>query len=92
MSIPTLDEQFLPRLIAVFYAVFHPTEGPKVIYQVPEGSITEEHAPPKAPDTSANTQTNATASSSKAPIEEPLFDFSASPNTSFLKRLYAVDS
>ncbi|CDW97206.1 hypothetical protein [Sporisorium scitamineum] len=33
MAMPTSAEQFLPRLIAIFYAVFHPTEGPKVIYQ-----------------------------------------------------------
>lgn len=76
MSIPTLDEQFLPRLLAIFYAVFHPTEGPKVIYQVPEGSITSEHTPSK-PDPPSS---NATASSSRAQpdtLSEPLFDFSA---------------
>ncbi|PWO01156.1 nitrogen permease regulator 2, partial [Tilletiopsis washingtonensis] len=32
-------EQFLPRLVAVFWAVFHPTEGPKVVYQVPDGAV-----------------------------------------------------
>lgn len=42
MTLAALDEQFLPRLVAVFFATFHPTHGPKVIYQVPEGSITEE--------------------------------------------------
>ncbi|EPQ32193.1 uncharacterized protein PFL1_00390 [Pseudozyma flocculosa PF-1] len=42
MSIPVLDEQFLPRLVCVFYAIFHPTEGPKVVYQVPEGSVCDQ--------------------------------------------------
>ncbi|KAJ1030380.1 hypothetical protein NDA16_001289 [Ustilago loliicola] len=89
MSIPTLDEQFLPRLIAVFYAVFHPTEGPKVIYQVPEGSITEDRTSASTKlDAHNPTNTNATAASTKAPPPqpslsngavggEPLFNFSA---------------
>lgn len=78
MSMPTLDEQFLPRLLAVFYAVFHPTEGPKVIYQVPEGSISHDKTP------SSTTETNSTASTSKVQLDqagatpggEPLFRFS----------------
>lgn len=37
---PVLDESFLPRLLALFFAIFHPTEGPKVVYQVPEGCVT----------------------------------------------------
>lgn len=87
MSIPTLDEQFLPRLIAVFYAVFHPTEGPKVIYQVPEGSITEDRTSTLKNDPHASTSsTHPTAGTSKpAPApssagvvgSEPLFNFSA---------------
>ncbi|CAG8444558.1 392_t:CDS:2 [Ambispora gerdemannii] len=28
-----------PRLVSIFYAVFHEKQGPKVIYEVPEGSI-----------------------------------------------------
>lgn len=78
MSIPTLDEQFLPRLIAVFYAVFHPTEGPKVIYQVPEGSITEERTPSKADAQAATPETTpSTSKAQTAQSSEPLFDFSA---------------
>ncbi|KAJ1584815.1 hypothetical protein NDA11_007459 [Ustilago hordei] len=72
MSIPTLDEQFLPRLIAVFYAVFHPTEGPKVIYQVPEGSITEDRTSPPTPIAGAPPPP-----SSGTFGGEPLFNFSA---------------
>ncbi|SYW81086.1 related to NPR2 - nitrogen permease regulator [Ustilago bromivora] len=72
MSIPTLDEQFLPRLIAVFYAVFHPTEGPKVIYQVPEGSITEDRTSPLTPIAGAPPPP-----SSGTFGGEPLFNFSA---------------
>lgn len=37
-----VDESFLPRILALFFAIFHPTEGPKVVYQVPEGSVTAE--------------------------------------------------
>lgn len=84
MSIPTLDEKFLPRLIAVFYAVFHPTEGPKVIYQVPEGSITEEYTPSQSDTTTPATKDNNASSSKTQPTQsggalggEPLFDFSA---------------
>lgn len=32
------NDGFVP-IIAVFYAVFHPTEGTKIVHQVPEGSI-----------------------------------------------------
>lgn len=79
MSLPTLDEQFLPRLLAVFYATFHPTEGPKVIYQVPEGSITEEKAPSltKPEPTSSSSGSTPSAQPQSTPTSEPLFDFSA---------------
>ncbi|CAO1621501.1 unnamed protein product [Parajaminaea phylloscopi] len=39
---PLLDESFLPRILSLFFAYFHPIEGPKVVYQVPEGSVTAE--------------------------------------------------
>ena len=90
MSIPNLDEQFLPRLVSVFYAIFHPTEGPKVVYQVPEGSITQDTPPSSAgPATAADGASSASsnpAASSKGatpnppsniPGSEPLFHFSA---------------
>lgn len=32
------NEGFVP-IVGVFYAVFHPTEGTKIVHQVPEGSI-----------------------------------------------------
>lgn len=81
MSIPTLDEQFLPRLLAIFYAVFHPTEGPKVIYQVPEGSITEEciasNSDPSSSKNSAGASKAQSSQTGGALGGEPLFDFSA---------------
>ncbi|EJT97774.1 nitrogen permease regulator 2 [Dacryopinax primogenitus] len=40
------DESFLPRIQAVFYAVFDPSKGPKVAYQVPEGLVASRYAPP----------------------------------------------
>ncbi|KAF7584509.1 Nitrogen permease regulator 2 family protein [Clavispora lusitaniae] len=33
------DEGFVP-ILGIFYAIFHPTEGTKIVHQVPEGSIT----------------------------------------------------
>ncbi|CAH2353577.1 nitrogen permease regulator 2 [[Candida] railenensis] len=32
------NDGFVP-ILAIFYAVFHPTEGTKIVHQVPEGSI-----------------------------------------------------
>jgi hypothetical protein len=29
-----------PPILAIFYSEFHPVQGPKVLYQVPEGFIT----------------------------------------------------
>ncbi|TKY90510.1 hypothetical protein EX895_000508 [Sporisorium graminicola] len=88
MALPTSEEQFLPRLLAVFYAVFHPTEGPKVIYQVPEGSITEEKTTAKtdvALSSAAVGAASTTSGTTKTQLAkgvgvhggEPLFDFSA---------------
>lgn len=34
-----MSEAFLPRIRCVFYAIFDHEQGPKVVYQVPEGSI-----------------------------------------------------
>lgn len=32
-------DSFLPRIQSVFYAVFDNDQGPKIVYQVPEGLI-----------------------------------------------------
>ncbi|KAK3821710.1 MAG: nitrogen permease regulator 2 [Benniella sp.] len=34
-----------PRLLSVFYCTFHPIQGPKVLYEVPEGSILSKTSP-----------------------------------------------
>ncbi|KAG0268489.1 Nitrogen permease regulator 2 [Actinomortierella ambigua] len=34
-----MEFQGFPRLLSIFYCTFHPTQGPKVLYEVPEGSI-----------------------------------------------------
>jgi hypothetical protein len=34
---------FLPRIQSIFYAVFDDRQGPKVVYQVPEGLINDPH-------------------------------------------------
>lgn len=33
------EDTFLPRLVSVFFAIFHPQHGPVVLYDVPEGSV-----------------------------------------------------
>ena len=33
------DSSFLPRILSVFYAVFHDNRGTNIVYQVPEGLI-----------------------------------------------------
>lgn len=38
------SDGFVP-ILAVFYAVFHPTEGTKILHQVPEGSVATTSAP-----------------------------------------------
>ncbi|KAI9597334.1 nitrogen permease regulator 2 [Syncephalis fuscata] len=37
MYLPTFQ---FPRITALFYAEFHPTQGPAIVYDVPEGSLT----------------------------------------------------
>ncbi|TDL24839.1 NPR2-domain-containing protein [Rickenella mellea] len=36
---PAEGDSFLPRIFSVFYAVFEDKQGPKIVYQVPEGLI-----------------------------------------------------
>ncbi|KAJ7774959.1 nitrogen permease regulator 2-domain-containing protein [Mycena metata] len=36
---PSDGDSFLPRILSVFYAVFDVRQGPKIVYQVPEGLI-----------------------------------------------------
>lgn len=58
-------------IIAIFYSVFHPTEGTKVIHQVPSGVI----VPPSHDDNLINN--NLPDSSA---FSEPLFDFDTIKN------------
>lgn len=58
-------------IIAMFYSVFHPTEGTKVIHQVPSGVI----VPPSSDDNRLNN--NIPDSSA---LDEPLFDFDTIKN------------
>ncbi|KAI8053443.1 nitrogen permease regulator 2 [Syncephalis plumigaleata] len=37
MYLPTFQ---FPRIAAIFYAEFHPIQGPSIVYDVPEGSLT----------------------------------------------------
>ncbi|KAG8900855.1 Nitrogen permease regulator 2 [Tulasnella sp. 403] len=40
------DEAFLPRILSIFYATFDAHTGPRIVYQVPEGSIGVSQNPP----------------------------------------------
>lgn len=51
---------FLPRILSVFYAVFHDRGGTNIVYQVPEGLII---TPSNQLNTSVSSNTNRTSSS-----------------------------
>ncbi|KAJ7509990.1 nitrogen permease regulator 2-domain-containing protein [Mycena galericulata] len=65
-------DSFLPRIQSVFYAVFDVRQGPKIVYQVPEGLIA---VPPPNVLTTAAIPTNSTPSTPLndhfAPIQPP---------------------
>ncbi|KAH7099799.1 NPR2-domain-containing protein [Auriculariales sp. MPI-PUGE-AT-0066] len=44
-------DTFLPRIISIFYAIFHEIHGHQIVYQVPEGLIASgsSHAAPASP-------------------------------------------
>lgn len=62
---PSDGDSFLPRIESVFYAVFDVRQGPKIVYQVPEGLI----APP--PSLSGNASVPPTPSSIDVPPSTP---------------------
>ncbi|KAJ6502441.1 nitrogen permease regulator 2-domain-containing protein [Mycena sanguinolenta] len=61
---PSDGDSFLPRILSVFYAVFDVRQGPKIVYQVPEGLI----AVP--PPNILNTTNLPTTSSPVTPLTE----------------------
>ncbi|KAK4703250.1 nitrogen permease regulator 2, partial [Phenoliferia sp. Uapishka_3] len=80
---------YLPRLVAVLYAVFDPREGPKIVCQVPEGSVATAlstfPAPevPSAPPASSHGEASSSAGLVRSTSEQGLnstqvlFDFSS---------------
>ncbi|KAJ9070912.1 Nitrogen permease regulator 2 [Entomophthora muscae] len=40
-----MDSPSFPRLISLFYTEFHPIQGPKVIYEIPEGTLINSVSP-----------------------------------------------
>ena len=70
-------ESFFPRIESVFYAVFDVRQGPKIVYQVPEGLITTGSS--SGSGTGSVPLTPATPSpapgSSSLPCGNPLFHF-----------------
>lgn len=68
------EEDYFPPIVAIFYSIFHPTKGPTVIYQVPEGSIyssssSKEQSSPEL-ETGSQSDINAQDASD---VEEDLF-------------------
>ncbi|KWU46349.1 nitrogen permease regulator 2, partial [Rhodotorula sp. JG-1b] len=74
--------QYTPKLVAVFYAVFDPTLGPRVVHQIPEGSVATALStfPSRTPTPAAlDAATPATTTTEAAPTRANpvLFDFSS---------------
>ena len=63
----TEGDSFLPRIQSVFYAVFDIRQGPKIVYQVPEGLIA---LPPAGPASAINGNSSlpSTPSSDTPPV------------------------
>lgn len=62
-----MDNLPFPRLLCLFYTEFHPIQGPKVIYEIPEGTLIN----PTSPSLVALGEAKPAASESR------LFDFEA---------------
>ena len=60
-------DSFLPRIQSVFYAIFDVRQGPKIVYQVPEGLI----AVPSAGLANGNSSLPSTPSSDTPPLLNP---------------------
>lgn len=83
------EEDYFPPIVAIFYSIFHPTKGPTVIFQVPEGSIYSSSSKEQSsPDLETGSQTDSNAQYPSDTEEEvprkrgqppqahaPLFDF-----------------
>ncbi|KZT09533.1 NPR2-domain-containing protein [Laetiporus sulphureus 93-53] len=59
---------FFPRIESVFYAVFDVRQGPKIVYQVPEGLIGTSASASSASSTSSSVSPFLTSSSSPSPV------------------------
>ncbi|KAG8966237.1 Nitrogen permease regulator 2 [Tulasnella sp. 419] len=70
MAPPDMNESFLPRILSIFYATFDQIQGPKIMYQVPEDSISVAPPPPL------------TASSASAALRSPSLTYTPSSFTS----------
>ncbi|KAJ7741526.1 NPR2-domain-containing protein [Mycena maculata] len=67
---PSDGDSFLPRIQSVFYAVFDVRQGPKIVYQVPEGLIAV--PPPNVLTNIPPTSTPSTPSTDQfGPIQPP---------------------
>lgn len=63
---PSDGDSFLPRIQSVFYSVFDVHQGPRIVYQVPEGLIAV--SPLALPSLSANNSVPPTPSSESPPL------------------------
>lgn len=90
---PSDGDSFLPRIQSVFYAVFDLRQGPKIVYQVPEGLIavsnsgaatgngTSTSGSPVPSAAEAESSSRNSSSSLRSPIDRMASSFSLpSPN------------
>ena len=63
---PDHGDSFLPRIQSVFYAVFDIYQGPKIVYQVPEGLIAVSNTGPS--NANGNPSVPPTPSSDTSPV------------------------
>jgi len=66
---PSDGDSFLPRIQSVFYSVFDVRQGPKIVYQVPEGLIAVPH--PGLSSSLSNPSVPPTPSSENGPLSPP---------------------
>lgn len=67
---PSDGDSFLPRILSVFYSVFDIRQGPKIVYQVPEGLIAV--PPPSYPSVPATPTTDTPPTPSSNSSNHPM--------------------
>jgi nitrogen permease regulator 2-like protein len=68
---PSDGDSFLPRIQSVFYAVFDLRQGPKIVYQVPEGLIAVSNSGGVVGSTSLSSSSSPAPSTPNGEVEGP---------------------